>query len=294
VDGPARRTHRADGAEDREEPLLRDPVDRRIHAQRRLHRQPRDGQRRGQLSHRGAGLVGRQAGRDQAGLPDGNPIRLRGLSHAIVRRGRHGQRQAHPGRLQGAAAVGVPQATRARGGAEGDWFKPVSAQEQRASLEFFNELAFAIRFIPTHPAAQRFRDKLADVGFVPGARFDFDKADPLVREAMRAGMQEGQAAIDEERKKRDSSMGLFGTREDMHYDPLARALGAQVGIYANSPEEAMYSTYESDDHGQPLDGAHRYVLRFPKGGLPPVKGFWSLTMYGLPISCWSTIRSTAT
>ncbi|HKN78142.1 MAG TPA: DUF1254 domain-containing protein [Lysobacter sp.] len=163
-----------------------------------------------------------------------------------------------------------------------DWFKPVSAQEQRASLEFFNELAFAIQFIPTHPAAQRFRDKLAEVGFVPGARFDFDKADPLVREAMLAGMQEGQATIDEERKKRGSSMGLFGTREDMHYDPVARALGAQVGIYANSPEEAMYSTYESDDHGQPLDGAHRYVLRFPKGGLPPVKGFWSMTMYGLP------------
>ena len=77
-------------------------------------------------------------------------------------------------------------------------------------------------------------------------------------------------------------MGLFGTREDMHYDPVARALGAQVGIYANSPEEAMYSTYEKDANGQPLDGSHRYVLRFPKGSLPPVKGFWSLTMYDLP------------
>ncbi|UHQ19823.1 DUF1254 domain-containing protein [Lysobacter sp. KIS68-7] len=163
-----------------------------------------------------------------------------------------------------------------------DWMKPVSAEEQRTSLEFFNELAFAIQFIPTHPAAKRFRERLAEVGFVPGRHFDFDKADPTVREAMLAGMQEGQATIDAERKKRVSSMGLFGTREDMHYDPVARALGAQVGIYANSPEEAMYSTYEKDADGQALDGAHRYVLRFPKGGLPPAKGFWSLTMYGLP------------
>jgi hypothetical protein len=27
------------------------------------------------------------------------------------------------------------------------------------------------------------------------------------------------------------------------------------------------------------DGANRYVLRFAPGQLPPVKGFWSLTMY---------------
>lgn len=162
------------------------------------------------------------------------------------------------------------------------WVKPVSAEEQRTSLEFFNELAFAIQFIPTHPAAKAFREKLASVGFVPGRHFDFDKADPATRDAMLAGMREGQAEIDKERAKRTSSVGLFGTREDMHYDPLARALGAQVGIYANSPEEAMYSTYEKDAKGEPLDGSHRYVLRFPKGGLPPVKGFWSLTMYDLP------------
>lgn len=158
----------------------------------------------------------------------------------------------------------------------------MSAEAQRTSLEFFNELAFAIQFIPTHPAAKRFREKLAAVGFTPGRHFDFDKVDPAIRDAMLAGMREGQAVIDKERSERSSSMGLFGTRADMHYDPIARALGAQVGIYANSPEEAMYSTYEKDASGQPLDGTHRYVLRFPKGGLPPVKGFWSLTMYDLP------------
>lgn len=27
------------------------------------------------------------------------------------------------------------------------------------------------------------------------------------------------------------------------------------------------------------DGSDKYVMRFPKGQTPPVKGFWSLTMY---------------
>jgi hypothetical protein len=120
------------------------------------------------------------------------------------------------------------------------------------------------------------------VGFVPGKHYDFDNADPAIREAMLAGMQDGQAEIDKERATRTSSVGLFGTRADMHYDAVARALGAQVGIYANSPEEAMYSTYEVDADGRPLEGGNRYVLRFAKDGLPPVQGFWSLTMYDLP------------
>jgi hypothetical protein len=34
-----------------------------------------------------------------------------------------------------------------------------------------------------------------------------------------------------------------------------------------------------DAQGQPLTGANRYVMRFPKGQLPPVNAFWSITMY---------------
>ena len=34
-----------------------------------------------------------------------------------------------------------------------------------------------------------------------------------------------------------------------------------------------------DGEGKPLTGAHRYVIHFDRGQLPPVKGFWSLTMY---------------
>jgi len=32
-------------------------------------------------------------------------------------------------------------------------------------------------------------------------------------------------------------------------------------------------------NGKPYDGAKKYVMHFPKGQLPPVNGFSSLTMY---------------
>ncbi|HEY8527266.1 MAG TPA: DUF1214 domain-containing protein [Acidimicrobiales bacterium] len=45
-------------------------------------------------------------------------------------------------------------------------------------------------------------------------------------------------------------------------------------------EEAVYPRAVADADGRPLDGARRYRIRFPAGGLPPVEAFWSLTVYG--------------
>jgi hypothetical protein len=46
----------------------------------------------------------------------------------------------------------------------------------------------------------------------------------------------------------------------------------------NVPQEAVYWKTSVDGAGQPLSGAHAYVLHFPPGGLPPNAAFWSLTM----------------
>jgi hypothetical protein len=76
---------------------------------------------------------------------------------------------------------------------------------------------------------------------------------------------------------------LFGTREYLKNDYVARATGTQVGIGANSRDEALYPILDKDTRGEPLDGSrHRYVLRFAKGQFPPVQAFWSATMYELP------------
>ena len=68
-------------------------------------------------------------------------------------------------------------------------------------------------------------------------------------------------------------MGTYGT------DYETRAGVAWLGLGANLVKDALYPRSQLDGDGQPLDGAHTYVLHFDKGQTPPVDGFWSLTMY---------------
>jgi len=62
-------------------------------------------------------------------------------------------------------------------------------------------------------------------------------------------------------------------------DYARRALVARIGLGANLPAEALYPVADRDARGRELDGRHRYVLRFAPGALPPVRAFWSLTVY---------------
>lgn len=64
----------------------------------------------------------------------------------------------------------------------------------------------------------------------------------------------------------------FGT------DYFSRTAVAKSNIYVNKPNEATYFYQDLDANGSRLDGSQRYTVTFAKGE-PPVKGFWSLTLY---------------
>jgi len=65
----------------------------------------------------------------------------------------------------------------------------------------------------------------------------------------------------------------FGT------DYFARTAVAHSNIFINRPRETRYFYQDLDRTGARLNGGKRYTLTFRKGELPPVKGFWSLTLY---------------
>jgi hypothetical protein len=73
---------------------------------------------------------------------------------------------------------------------------------------------------------------------------------------------------------------LFTTKAGVYgIDYVQRALVTVVGLGANRPQDAVYPLSQRASLLEPYEGSRNYVMRFKKGELPPVKGFWSLTMY---------------
>jgi hypothetical protein len=62
-------------------------------------------------------------------------------------------------------------------------------------------------------------------------------------------------------------------------DYFTRTAVGKSNIFVNLPTETKYFYQDLDGDGQQLDGNHAYTVTFAAGQLPPVKGFWSLTLY---------------
>jgi hypothetical protein len=62
-------------------------------------------------------------------------------------------------------------------------------------------------------------------------------------------------------------------------DYLNRTGTAKSNMYDNRPEETKYIYTDDDSRGKQLDGQNSYAITFAKGQVPPVGGFWSLTLY---------------
>jgi hypothetical protein len=62
-------------------------------------------------------------------------------------------------------------------------------------------------------------------------------------------------------------------------DYLNRTGTAKSNMYDNRPEETKYIYTDDDSQGKQLNGENAYAITFAKGQIPPVQGFWSLTLY---------------
>ncbi|KAF0811985.1 hypothetical protein IGB42_03527 [Andreprevotia sp. IGB-42] len=70
-----------------------------------------------------------------------------------------------------------------------------------------------------------------------------------------------------------SNGAQFGT------DYFTRTAVAKSNIFVNKQNETKYFYQDLDAAGARLNGAGRYTLTFARGQLPPVRGFWSVTLY---------------
>jgi hypothetical protein len=130
--------------------------------------------------------------------------------------------------------------------------------------------------------------QFAQIGIGPGC--DLDELDEASKRGLARAAVTGRALLHQAGTSGDLGRKANGWtfppevmgRAGVHDDFLTRAaVQCLMGIIANDPQEAVYLNSSTDSDGQPLHGDHRYRLRFEPGGLPEVKAFWSLTMYGM-------------
>jgi hypothetical protein len=121
---------------------------------------------------------------------------------------------------------------------------------------------------------------MAEIGIVPGKEFDKSKLPALGQK-----LDPKLALLDmvEDMKAKKAVNGwLYWTNNAGSYgtDYAQRAMVTLIGPGLNFPKDAVYPFTSKDSDGKEYDGSkYKYVMRFEKGKMPPVKGFWSLTMY---------------
>jgi hypothetical protein len=170
-----------------------------------------------------------------------------------------------------------------------DWSKQAQLPAQASSGEaetkwvvpekFLDELPAVLKDAPPLPGEQaRYAEVLAVLATA--------QKDPALKEAMiDEATQADQDLVDPLLQFRNYGIPLphnwttqdngaaFGT------DYFTRTAVARSNIFVNKPNETKYFYQDLDAIGARLNGANRYTVTFGLSDLPPVRGFWSLTLY---------------
>jgi len=100
-----------------------------------------------------------------------------------------------------------------------------------------------------------------------------DTITQMPKELKRESKSLADAKIINNWKLKTGKVGTYGNNFQ------ARAVIATGYIGALVPQEATYPVCYNDSMGNPLVGKNKYVLHFAKDNYPPVKAFWSITLY---------------
>ena len=148
---------------------------------------------------------------------------------------------------------------------------------------YFAYAAELLKVTPPHLTDQPIIAQMKRIGMEPGKSFDISRLSPAVKKALESAPEDAQqlmkwklptiASVSNYWSMSTDTMGVYGN----YY--LKRAMVAQIGLGANLPEDAIYPLNLADEAGKPLDGANQYTIHFEKDATPPVRAFWSLTLY---------------
>ncbi|GLZ48299.1 membrane protein [Actinomycetospora sp. NBRC 106375] len=161
--------------------------------------------------------------------------------------------------------------------------EPLAVVNGLDGVTFFGYAARLLAQHPPHATDFSVLARMAALGIVPGAELDAATLDAdrvaALNDGAKAALELQHAAVARTGRMENGwtvnaeNMGVYGN------DYLKRAIVAMVGLGANPAEDAIYPLAVSDAAGEPVVGEKDYVQHFAPDRLPPVKAFWSVTMY---------------
>jgi hypothetical protein len=163
--------------------------------------------------------------------------------------------------------------------------RKVSPLDQLLAMDasaFFNDACRLMVESPPYKADAPTLNKIAEIGIKPGADYQayYSGLDDDIKSAIQAGYQSALKDMPETKLgeiKNDWQM-VYGTA-DFGTNYVFRAAVDYQGLGANLNDDAVYFTTFIDGNGNKFSSDKKYVLHFDKDGIPPVNGFWSLTLY---------------
>ncbi|MDF1642265.1 DUF1254 domain-containing protein [Thalassolituus oleivorans] len=160
---------------------------------------------------------------------------------------------------------------------------PIDVVKSLSGEEFFSRLSALMISNPPPEEDSWMVNTLGTIGVGPMAKGDVSNLSKLQKKQLDIGIATAQVSLDTSLDLLSFGgwgpnpalvpLGDYGTRY------FIRAVVAQVGFGANKGKFAVYQNASRDDRLERLNGENNYTLTFNKNELPPVKAFWSLTVY---------------
>jgi hypothetical protein len=160
---------------------------------------------------------------------------------------------------------------------------PPDQIDKMSAAQYFALFAELARSNPPHANDYPILQRMARIGLEVGKPFSltavpaelraaFEAAPVAAQRLVKAGLAGGGVQQNGWRTNL-SGIGTYGT------DYARRAAVAYGGYGANTVDDAMYPSALSDSRGRRFSSDARYAIHFAQGELPPVRAFWSLTLY---------------
>ena len=156
------------------------------------------------------------------------------------------------------------------GGGEVKWVDPST---------FFDQLPEVMKLVPPMPGEEALYNWIGSVLEAAGK-------DPRIKKTLRETAVQGEKELitplfQWRYNGTPAGNGWNSTVNNAKWgtDYLNRTATAKSNMYENTPAETKYIYTDFDSAGKLLQGQTTYAITFPKGQLPPVKGFWSVTLY---------------